>query len=238
MSSQQEFNTVADETITQLRFRIAQLNTENADLKAEIVIAKLFTKENAELKAHLKSLTDANGTSFSGWMEMKHELSLSKMAHNQLIDNMDLQLAQNEKLKAEVEMKKKICLKWQEKADFNLTDSEDEEEDLCDMLANEIEETMDVTQSPSGIFHYTKKEEEYDNSTCDCCDDAKWHKDFTVVRDNGDIEHNCEKCHEENYGEEEEEEDTLFGQTRQELLLEMVKSGELKELLDAHDFTE
>tara|TARA_R110002050_G_scaffold297024_1_gene457908 strand:- start:586 stop:1374 length:789 start_codon:yes stop_codon:yes gene_type:complete len=201
MSSQQEFNTVADETIAQLRFRIAQLNAENEelkehanevkeldcalwvkaealgesnahaewqdlleehlgedvwesgetlvpdfaiyfnkmkaeneDLKAENVIAKLFIKENAELKAHLKSLTDANGTSFSGWMEMKHELSLSKMAHNQLIDNMDLQLAQNEKLKAENEKLRSADISGACDSDSD-SDSESEE-DVCELPAN------------------------------------------------------------------------------------------------------
>ena len=39
------------------------------------------------------------------------------------------------------------------------------------------------------------------NALCDVCDNAVWVKERIVVRDDGQVEHNCEKCWKECYGE-------------------------------------
>jgi hypothetical protein len=124
----------------------------------EITILKTNETVREELIVELKS-TIHNGLK----KQVICEEEIMRLKHNEkeYIHRNNILQRENEKLK--IERGKMTDIADGNGWDIYPTDSEEEEEDVCDMLANQIEETMDVTQTPSGTFKYTKKEEEYDS---------------------------------------------------------------------------
>ena len=92
---------------------------------------------------------------------------------------------ENEKLKETIARREEF-IKKNEEAVANFEGAE------IDRLTKELEKLKEVKNT---------------KALCDICMECEWIEKFIVKRDNGYVEHNCEKCYKENYDEESEEEE-------------------------------
>ena len=191
------------------------IKAENAKLKAEIVKLKAenelyqdptksekrlleqqrkgFQEEIVKLKAENDELTKTKDKLWCVFAERDEA--------NDLCDNM---LVQCEKAQAEnAKLKEQLAIsKCDDDSDSEDAFEEDEEEEDEEDFEKDKCEAKELIEQMIKNGHIGEE----DNSMCDICADVKWVKRFTVVRDNGEIEHNCPACYKEGYNDDNLEE--------------------------------